>query len=710
MPTAIEEAKKLRALGNHAEAVVLLDQFLILEPNDANAWWFAGLSLQSLGKHEKAAEYLRQTLKLVPKWAPGWSQLGAVLCGSGRADEGEKALFHALRLNPDEIDALRNLARFAQKDEDYERELNYLFEIYTKGLANSHDLNKIGIAAHNKKDFARAIEFYHLSIAAKASTAPLFNLALIYNDPEVSQDVDATDCLGRALMLDPNYKLGKERLERIAAKLTRLSENALAAGQLLKADEWFRFYINPFEIIQADPCDEFETFTSKWIQTAKKRVISDLQLEDGRLPNLGNISLDQNRILECIDELFNEDKKIFHWNVFQTPNLLAFLTRGTIDHFLFFRDYFPYEALKALEWVEFKEWLSEPFARQYDLVLSRALDRELFPLIESLFDGRRWVTQKHDELCFGGASRYIARRLEALQNLVDNADENFPSLEEIGAIIDGIYVIGDQFKGGTLARLLNLLPDHFRSQQTKAVELIRSLALCANNEHGDTDLCKTILEFSKKLNFKSARLRQKLDDDFKEIEKLIKKEREHEARYNLGKRPMYVTKDGVKLGDNFMKSSEIISICWGITVLNSGYQRSIEFLLLFRDENLNSLKINWTSSEDLEKQQEVFNACLKAALIYIVPGVVERTQHRLKNGEHIRVGPCTMTSDGVSFQTQGWFSSKQRFIPWSRVGTEVQAGILHVFDKAERAVTVKSSLSESENAVALQFLANNSDL
>lgn len=707
MAPAIEEAKKLRRTGNHAEALAVLDVFLLSEPENADAWWIAALALHSLKRHEKAAEYLRETLKLAPRWAAGWSQLGVVLCEVGKMEEGEKALFHALRLKPDDAFSLRQLARFARQEKDYERELNSLLELYAIGQADSHDLNQIGIAAFNKKDFGRAIEFYHLSIAAQPSTAPLFNLALIYNDPEISQDVDATDCLRRALLLDPNYKIGKDKLEKIAEKLVGLADKAISAGPLLAADEWFRFYINPFEILQANPSRDLATLDTKWVQSAKKRVKSELELEDEKLEVLDNVPLDRNRILECIDELFDEDKKAFHWNVFQTPPLLNFLTRGKIDHFLYFPDYAPYEALRALDWEEFREWLSEPFARQYDLVLSRALDRELFAVIESLFDGRRWVIGKHDEICFNGASRYVARRLEPLQYLADNAADKFPTLAEIEAIIDGHHVIDYAPRTGTLARLLNLLPDHFRGLQSKAVELIRSLALTAYNEHGDTDLSKAVLHLSKKFHFKSARLRQQLGDDFKKIEELIKQERAHEAKYNLGERPMQVTKDGVKLGDVFLKSSEIATICWGINVLNEGYVRHFDFLLVFRDTNLNSVKINWKSSQDLEKQQEAFNALLKAALIYIVPGLVERIQRQLASGEHIRVGACNLRKDGVAFETQGWFLTKQRFVPWGRVGTEIQNGMLHVFDKTDRSIMVKSALRDSENAVVLQFLANN---
>lgn len=715
MTPEIEEAKRLRASGDHADALAVLEELILVEPHNADAWWHASLALHSLKRRPEASRYLRETIKLAPKWAPGWAQLGVVLCEEGQLAEGKKALFHALRLKPNHEFSLRQLARFARQEKDYESELNYLLELYALEKADSDDLNQIGIAAFHKKDFGRAIEFYHLSIAASPSPAPLFNLALIYNDPSVSQDVDATDCLRRALMLKPDYKAGRDKLEAISGRLEDLAEKATEAGPVLSKEEWFRFYLNPFEILQADPYRDLDSLDTKWIQSAKKRVRSDLQLEDGRLEVLGAVQLDQNQILESIDELFDENKKAFHWNVFQTPPLLNFLTRGQIDHFLYFSDYFPLEALKSLDWQDFREWLSEPFARQYDLVLGRAFERESFATIESLFDGRRWVVEKHDEICFSGARRYITRRLEPLQKLVDSAQDEFPRLVEIEALIEGHHVIDYAPRTGTLARLLNLLPEQFRDLQSKAVELIRSLALIAYNHHGDADQSRSVLHLSKKFHFKNAKLRHQLEEDFKKIETLIQQERAHEAKYKIGERPMEITKDGVKHGDTSLRVEDIAGVRWGINVTNEGSFRSFDFLLVFRDADLNSVKINWKATQlfegqpDFNKQQEAFNAMLKAALIYIVPSLVDRIRSQVNRGEHIHVGACSLKKDGVSFETKGWFAAKQRFIPWSRVGTEIQSGQLHVFDKADRSVSVQSALRDSENAVVLQYLANNSN-
>lgn len=712
MSSAIEEAKRLRNSGDHADALAVLEEVILVEPQNANAWWQAGLALHSLKRLPEAARYLRETIKLTSKWAPGWAQLGIVLCEDGQLADGRKALFHSLRLEPGHEFSLRQLARFARQEKDYESELNFLLELYALEKANSEDLNQIGIAAYNQKDFGRAIEFYHLSIAARPSTAPLFNLALIYNNPNVSQDVDATDCLRRALMLEPDYKAGKDKLDAISGRLEDLAEKAIAAGPILSEEEWFRFYLNPFEILQADPHRDLDSLDTKWIQSAKKRVKSELQLEDGRLEMLGPVQLDQNRILESIDELFDENKKAFHWNVFQTPPLLSFLTRGRIDHFLYFSDYFPLEALKALDWQDFREWLSEPFARQYDLLLGRALDRESFATIESLFDGRRWVVEKHDELCFGGARRYVTRRLDPLQQLVDSAEKEFPRLVEIQALIDGHHVIDYAPRTGTLARLLDLLPEPFRDLQSKAVELIRSLALIAYNTHGDTDLSRTVLHLSKKFHFKNAKLRHQLEDDFKKIETLIQQERAHEAKYTIDKRPTEITKDGVKHGDTFLRVEDIAGIRWGINVTNENRFRSFDFLLVFRDTDSNYVKVNWKATQLFEGQpglQEGFNALLKAALIYIVPSLLDRIKSQMNRGERVLVGPCSIRKDGVSFETKSWFTAKQRFIPWSRVGTEIQSGQFQVFDKADRSISVQADLRDSENAVVLQYLANNSN-
>jgi len=368
MSAVIEEANRLRSINNHAEALRILDELLLEHPEDAVAWSTAALALRSLNRRKEAAEYIRESLKLFPAWANAWTRLGMVLCEDGETQEGRSALLHALRLEPGDPFTLRSLAELARNEKNFEEEISYLLEIHSNGQADANDLNAIGIAAFNNKDFSTAIQFYNASFAVKHSRRPLYNLAVLYNHPEVSQDVDATDCLRQSLALDPDYQLAKNLLGRITQRLVPLASQASEVDNLLEEDEWFRFYLNPFEILGGIPPSENAEIDKKWVQSAKKRIKCELELEDGRLEPLGNVSLDKNRILECVDEMFDGERRGFHWTVFQTPHLLNFLTRGEINHFLFFGDNAPYHALDALASEGFREWLSEPFASQYNLV------------------------------------------------------------------------------------------------------------------------------------------------------------------------------------------------------------------------------------------------------------------------------------------------------------------------------------------------------
>jgi protein O-GlcNAc transferase len=193
--STLANARKLRDQDRHDDAFVLVRQVLASEPDNADAHWLAGLTLHSLNRRDESVAYLRDTVRLAPKWVPGWAQLGVVLSEQGKVRDGRTALFRALKLNPTDEFSLRQLARLSREEKDYESELNFLLELYSIGNANARDLNAIGIAYFNQRNFWQAIEFYNLSIAAEPSPEPLFNLALIYNHPEVSRDVDATDCL-----------------------------------------------------------------------------------------------------------------------------------------------------------------------------------------------------------------------------------------------------------------------------------------------------------------------------------------------------------------------------------------------------------------------------------------------------------------------------------------------------------------------------------
>ena len=128
--------------------------------------------------------------------------------------------------------------------------------------------------------------------------------------------------------------------------------------------------------------------------------------------------------ISIVDELDDEAKRYYHWYIFQNKHLLNFLTHGDIRHFLYEEDYFPHETLELLnEEPQFRAFLSKPFARQYNLILTLAIEQRLLPVIEVLFDGRRWVEPEDEDICFEGMIKRIQALVEQMEDMERQSTE-----------------------------------------------------------------------------------------------------------------------------------------------------------------------------------------------------------------------------------------------------------------------------------------------
>ena len=712
----LDKARELRQANRHKEALEIVREIIAADPTNADAWWVTGLARHSLGRIEDSIAALRETLKHAPGFASGWAQYGVVLAEARKIDEAKKALAQALRIDPRHLFARRQLARICKETKDDDGQIQHLTALDALGQADANDLISLGNAHYEKKHFSRAIEYYSRSAAKDPDPAPYFNLALVYGHSEVSQDVDAVDSLHRALQLKADYARAKNRLLELTPRLESLAKESLIRGEtLLYLDEYFQFYVNPFELLGATWNQTFGEFDQKTIQRLKRRLMQEMELEDGAIERFGGFILDKSRAIGLCDELHDDNLRAHHWRVFRNPLLLWFLTREDIRHFLYRPgDYLTiadsseeqgYDVEGGIlslleevdsEWSGFREWLSEPFARQYNLVLSRALEKRTLPVIESLFDGRRWVLRAHEEICFSGAHRHVERLIEPFQEFAKSAKNKKPSLDDIEKLLS---------ERSALA-ILNLLPEPFRDQQAEAVRAIRDVAIASYNQHNDIDLSKAILGLSNRFSFKSAELTQRLEGDFQQIQKLIAEERKHEAKLTLGEQPMEITKEGVRKGSTFIGAKVISSVRWGILATGYEHAPTYEFLMAFRDEfEGTELMFSWRSSSNVAKQEELFGLLVDAALNFIVPNVLAKIQGQLEQGKGVRIASCVLTRDAVSFETKSWLSTRTQSIPWKRLGTEARNGILTVYDQATPRTRNTMVLRNSENAVILQLLA-----
>lgn len=508
-----ETGQKLFKAGQYSDAIPLLKSAAEAFLDDESLWQELVLAASGSDQHEEAVEFAKQAIRQHPRSDWLWGQLGSELLKTDHVDEAERALNNAHSLNPDSDYLWRHLAELHRKQKNLEKEIEALQKLCALDEANSTDLNQLGIAYYNHKNFAKALDYYRLSTEAKPSIYPLFNMGLVLNDPEVSQDADAADAYRRALALRPEYGPAKEKLDDTRGKLVPLAEHALAATTgLMQSDDLFRFYISPFEALPIDANELVEELDVKVIQRAKKRLLQEIELNDGKVSWLGDHSLDKGRALAIEDELFDETKRRYHWAVFQNKQLLGFMTRGDIRHFLYSDDYFPLDTLELLdEEPEFRTFLSKPFSGQYNLVLTRAIERRLLPVVEVLFDGRRWVDPEYDDTCFDGAFKRIGELVELMRSKAAEGCTRKVSLREIE----------DFLRHHSFPELFNLLPTAFASAQRDVVAEIRSLAISCFNEHADAKLANGILSLCKRFRFRNIELTERLKEDYQALEQVI---------------------------------------------------------------------------------------------------------------------------------------------------------------------------------------------
>jgi hypothetical protein len=348
------------------------------------------------------------------------------------------------------------------------------------------------------------------------------------------------------------------------------------------------------------------------------------------------------------------------------------------------------------EWYGLREWISEPFARQYDLVLTRAIQQKRRFAVEALFDGRRWIMPEFHDRCFIGARRQVDELLAPLRTSAESVKEASAGAL---AVEDHVKAVSDNKSH----LLINLLPEAFHDQQNEAVDIVRNMAINVVNKHEHAELAYKLLYMTTlRSRYRDASLKDQISRDLKQLEELVAKEAESEAKLTLSGKKLEITRSGVRHGDLLIRAQNVASMRWGIVV--SGYQDSptYDFLMVTRGEDGTKAEFAWRSS-DVEKQRKNFQQLVKAALVNVLPHLVTKAQKSLNQGEAITVGPCSITASGVQFNTAGWLSNKSHSLRWDELAASTSNGELVLQSKARPSVRISLSLRDVDNACLLDF-------
>lgn len=106
---AVQVALSWHGEGRMAEAGMLLQRVLAVEPGNAEALHFLGLLRHQLGAREEGINYIRKAVEVAPDYATAHSNLGNMLLEQGELEGAEQAYRRALELAPELVDAKNNL-------------------------------------------------------------------------------------------------------------------------------------------------------------------------------------------------------------------------------------------------------------------------------------------------------------------------------------------------------------------------------------------------------------------------------------------------------------------------------------------------------------------------------------------------------------------------------------------------------------------------
>ena len=730
----IEKANDQYNQKRYTESLLSATKAIEIDDDIVNGWWFLALSHQELGDLDEALDALNKTIDRAPYFANGWARYGAVLQMLG-ADEDEKYSYHmssqeafeeAVELDKKHVPALTALSTiYSNCNSDDPGEIDKEIDVLARldevdGWLTSNQLNRMGILHFKKNNFFDAIKFWSRNIDSNPRRFNLFNLGMAYNHNEVSQDADAIDIWRLTLLRFPDYNKPKDSIEELLPRLLTLSQKALSTGEtLLDPDQWYQYYINPFELINySSESYNIEDVDVKKVQHLKKRLLAEIELEDGVVPWMEHVVIDRSKAIGICDDLHNKKRLEFHLHVFNNKPLLGFLSRGEHRHFTVDKEWSP---LETIEFIEdrgngFRDWLTNYFVKQFDLVISKAIDLQNIPVLEVLLDGRRWIDSAQQDLCFIAARKKIDQFLEPLRQAVVDSKNIKPSVGRLHSLLHH----------RSLMQMLNLFPTYFDDLQNESVDLVLDIAVASYNSHGDSELAKGIVELMDLLVFKSEKSNQRIKTNISSINEIIKKETLFSFKKTIKSNDFTINRNEVCYGDALIPLAAVEKVRWGNAI--TGHQASPvhEYMFCISGGN-ETILVVWSANavksivskgakyliskfSDVQSSDEeltvsnsdkMLQAISAAIMRFIVPVVAGKIIEKIKD-KSVDIGGCSLSYKGVTYST-GFFGGSH-FVNWKDVKMDVDNGELIVRDSINIKKKISFSLRNTDNAFVLYII------
>ena len=200
----LQSALAHQGRGEHAEAIALLEEVLVSNPDHPDARHLLGLSLQARGESAAALIEIRKAIAIRPMEPLFHTNAGAVAVAGGDVNAGIAHYRQALEIDPNYAAACNNLGIALQKLGHLDQALVALRRAIEINPRLVSALVNLGGVLHRLGRELEAIEHYETAIAIAPNLVEAHNN--LGNSLKAIQRYDeAIECFDRALALRPDY-------------------------------------------------------------------------------------------------------------------------------------------------------------------------------------------------------------------------------------------------------------------------------------------------------------------------------------------------------------------------------------------------------------------------------------------------------------------------------------------------------------------------
>jgi len=262
-----QKGKALHQQGNFAEAQVVYEQILKIQPDHFDALQLLGVLFAQIKKYSQAVEFLSRALEINPNYAVAYSNRGIALKELKRFDEALANYDQAIAINTGYLDAHSNRGNVLQELKRFDEALNSYDQAIKINPDYAEAYYNRGNVLQELKRFDEALNSYDQAIKINPDYAVAY-----YNHGTILQELkrfdEALNSYDQAIKINPDYAEAHYNRGVILQELKCLDEALNSYDQAIKINP---DYINAHwnsstcNLIKGNFIDGWQGYEWRWL-------------------------------------------------------------------------------------------------------------------------------------------------------------------------------------------------------------------------------------------------------------------------------------------------------------------------------------------------------------------------------------------------------------------------------------------------------------